>query len=167
LHFEIGDVRDYTCDKKFDAVISLFHVASYQTSNNDIKQYFKTAARLLKKGGIFIFDFWYGPAVLTDRPSYRKKVIEDEQTKILRFTTPKMFATRNVCDVHFNVLIIDKSTRLVEEIDETHSMRYFFSPELTYFLQNEGFTIVKEYNWMTFEKLSFNTWNGLIVARLD
>jgi 2-polyprenyl-3-methyl-5-hydroxy-6-metoxy-1,4-benzoquinol methylase len=32
LLFEQADVRTFRCSGKFDAVISLFHVASYQTS---------------------------------------------------------------------------------------------------------------------------------------
>src|SRR5574344_624121 len=33
---EFGDVRNFRCDKKFDAVLSLFHVVSYQTSDEDV-----------------------------------------------------------------------------------------------------------------------------------
>jgi predicted TPR repeat methyltransferase len=48
LQFEIGDVRSYRDDKKFDAVISLFHVMSYQIKNEDIVAMFETAAHHLK-----------------------------------------------------------------------------------------------------------------------
>ena len=30
IHFEVGDIRNYEPEKKYDAVISLFHVISYQ-----------------------------------------------------------------------------------------------------------------------------------------
>lgn len=45
LLFEVGDVRDFEAGKKFDAVISLFHVISYQIKNEDIQEMFKTAAK--------------------------------------------------------------------------------------------------------------------------
>ncbi|MBW7859205.1 MAG: methyltransferase domain-containing protein [Leptonema sp. (in: Bacteria)] len=68
-NFTQGDVRSVQIDQTFDSVISLFHVASYQTTNDDIKSYLKTAAYHLKTGGVFLFDFWYGPAVYGQQPT--------------------------------------------------------------------------------------------------
>ena len=42
LYFEVGDVRNFEAGKKFDAVISLFHVISYQLKNEDILAMFNT-----------------------------------------------------------------------------------------------------------------------------
>jgi 2-polyprenyl-3-methyl-5-hydroxy-6-metoxy-1,4-benzoquinol methylase len=42
LFFEVGDVRNFEAGKKFDAVISLFHVISYQLKNEDILAMFNT-----------------------------------------------------------------------------------------------------------------------------
>ncbi len=78
LSFDQGDVRTYRTDKSFDAVISLFHVMSYQTTNKDLQDVFETAKVHLNRGGLFIFDCWYGPAVLTDRPAVRVKRLEDD-----------------------------------------------------------------------------------------
>ena len=49
LFFEVGDVRNFEAGKKFDAVISLFHVISYQIKNEDILEMFKTAAKHLRQ----------------------------------------------------------------------------------------------------------------------
>ena len=58
----------YECSETFDAVISLFHVVSYQSSNQDLQDCFATAKHHLRRGGVFVFDCWYGPAVLNDLP---------------------------------------------------------------------------------------------------
>ena len=42
---------------------------------------FKTAAKHLKQNGVFIFDFWYGPGVLTDPPALRQKRLENNEMK--------------------------------------------------------------------------------------
>ena len=84
LYFEVGDVRDFEAGKKFDAVISLFHVISYQIKNEDIQEMFKTAAKHLKQNGVFIFDFWYGPGVLTEPPAVRQKRIENREIEDIR-----------------------------------------------------------------------------------
>ena len=68
IKFAVSDVRSVRLNSKFDSVISLFHVASYQTSNFDILSMFETASTHLKSNGIFIFDCWYGPAVLSNPP---------------------------------------------------------------------------------------------------
>jgi SAM-dependent methyltransferase len=69
LNFAHGDIRQLRLNHTFDVILSLFHVISYQTSNDDLMAAFKTVKQHLKPGGIFIFDIWYGPAVLSDRPS--------------------------------------------------------------------------------------------------
>ncbi|MGA2463631.1 MAG: class I SAM-dependent methyltransferase [Thermodesulfobacteriota bacterium] len=72
-----GDIRDIRLNKRFDAVIALFHVISYQTTNEDVTAAFETARQHLNSGGIFIFDIWYGPAVLTERPAGPSSEIEN------------------------------------------------------------------------------------------
>lgn len=78
IEFIEGDIRNIELGQKFDAVISMFAVVSYQITNEDLISTFKVALKHLKKNGLFIFDAWFGPAVLTQKPSdrfngYRKK----------------------------------------------------------------------------------------------
>ena len=96
LDFEIGDICEYSIDKKFDAVISLFHVASYMIKNEQLVAMFETAARHLNPGGIFIFYFWYGPGVLTTPPSIRVKRLENEEVNVLRIAEPQIHSNENV-----------------------------------------------------------------------
>ena len=83
LSFAQADVRDYRSDEKYDVVISIFHVMSYQTTNKDLLAAFKTAQAHLKPEGIFIFDCWYGPAVLTEPPVVRVKRMEDDMISVV------------------------------------------------------------------------------------
>ena len=78
IAFLQGDMRSIRLNKRVDVVLSLFHVMSYQTTNEDLSNAMQTAHSHLKKDGLFIFDCWYGPGVLTDRPSVRNKTFEDE-----------------------------------------------------------------------------------------
>ena len=52
----------------YDVVVALFHVISYLPDNSDLEAAFARIREHMKPGGILIFDYWYGPAVLTDRP---------------------------------------------------------------------------------------------------
>ena len=157
LEFEIGDVRSFKIDKKFDAVISLFHVISYQLKNEDILAVFNTAAKHLKPNGVFIFDFWYGPGVLTDPPVVRLKRIENEEIEVLRIAEPVMHPNENVVDVNYCVQVKQKESGEVTELNEIHKMRYLFIPEILQFC-NSLFTLKTNYAWMEVNTPNFTDW---------
>ena len=140
--FHNGDIRTFRMDKKFDVTISLFHVMSYQTTNEDFLSALETAKAHLAPGGIFVFDFWYGPAVLTDRPAVRVKKLEDDQIQMIRLAEPVVFANKNLVDVNYTVWIKDKNSSITEEIKETHHMRYWFLPEIEHLIKEAGFEML-------------------------
>jgi SAM-dependent methyltransferase len=165
LSFFRGDICDLHMAGRFDAVMALFHVASYQTTNQGLMAMFKTAAKHLESGGIFIFDFWYGPAVLTSLPVVRIKQFENDATKIIRTAEPVMNCNENTVDVKFRFVVTDKTTREKEEFNETHRMRYLFMPELEWMLGDVGFEIIESRKWMSNEPLGFDSWNGVCAAK--
>jgi len=165
LNFLQGDIRTIRLDQQFDAVISLFHVMSYQTTNEDLKAAFITAKDHLAPGGMFIFDFWYGPAVVTNRPVVRVKRMEDSECKVIRIAEPVMYPNQNVVDVNYTVWVRDKSTDKVEEIRETHKMRYWFMPEVNFFVKEAGFNLLEAGEWMTGDKPSFESWGVYVVVQ--
>ena len=71
LDFRRGDIRTIRIGEQFGCVLSLFHVLSYLTENEDLQCAFQSIRAHLSSGGICILDCWYGPAVLNLRPSVR------------------------------------------------------------------------------------------------
>jgi SAM-dependent methyltransferase len=130
LSFGQGDIRDVRTGKTYDAAISLFHVMSYQTSNDDLTAAFRTAAAHLSPGGRFLFDYWYGPAVLAQQPEPRTRLLEDEEIAVRRIAQPDLRVNENVVDVRYEVQIRVKASGASEVVRETHRMRYLFEPEL-------------------------------------
>ena len=165
LGFSQGDARSFNFDKQFDIITSLFHVTSYITDNEGLEKYFDAVNRHLKPGGIFIFDFWYGPGVLTDRPATRLKEMTNDKLDITRFAYPKMYANRNVVDVNYKLIIKDKRDSAFHEVLEVHPMRYFFLPELQLLTGKPGLEITHFFDWMTMNEPGFNTWAGVIVCK--
>ncbi len=165
LNFEKGNICNIRLNQTFDVVISLFHVMSYQNTNDALKSAFRTAKLHLKQGGLFIFDFWYGPAVLTDRPEVRIKSAEDEAIKVIRIAEPEIFPNENIVEVNYQVIIKDKVTDKVSEVRETHRMRYLFKPEIDDMLAEIGFTPINCTEWMTNRAPGFDTWNVCFVTR--
>lgn len=165
IEFHRSDIRTLRLNRRFDVVLSLFHVFSYQTSNDDLKAAFDTVKKHLRKGGVFIFDCWYGPAVLTDRPVVRLKRMEDTNVKITRIAEPVMHANDNVVDVNYQILICDNTGRHVNELHETHKMRYLFKPELDNLLFENGLEMLAFEEWMTGKSPGFDTWNTCVVGK--
>ncbi|AFY36213.1 class I SAM-dependent methyltransferase [Calothrix sp. PCC 7507] len=163
LNFSQGDIRQVRLNQTFDVVISLFHVISYQTTNEDLLAAFATVKEHLKPGGIFIFDVWYGPAVLTERPTVRVKRLEDEEILVTRIAEPVMHPNENLVDVNYQVFIKNKASGVVEDLQETHQMRYLFKPEIEFLCDTFQLLPIESYEWMTKQKASLETWSVCFV----
>ena len=165
LKFEHGDARTFRLGRKFDAVISLFHVMSYQTTNADLASAFGSAREHLVPGGAFIFDCWYGPAVIRLWPSVTHKELSDDDTHVKRVAEPVIHATTNVVDVNYTVDVTDRATNQTEVLKETHHMRYLFSPEVEVALEAAGMRLVESRGWLTDSEPDFGTWGACFIAR--
>lgn len=165
LIYEQRDLRTLRLSQKFDVVIALFHVFSYQVTNQDLHAAFFTAHTHLNQGGLLIFDCWYGPGVLTDLPTLRVKQLEDEYLKVIRIAKPEIHQSINVVDVNYKLLLIDKMAKKTEEITETHSMRYLFQPEVKELLNSTCFELISCLEWLSFEPAKISSWNTVFVAK--
>ncbi len=162
--FTQGDVRSVRTGQKFDAVVSLFHVMSYQTKNDDLQAAFSTAKEHLKPGGVFIFDCWYGPTVLTERPSIRVLRLEDDRYSVTRIAKPTSHPNQNAVEVNYQLLVKDKQGGAVEEFSETHTMRYLFIPEVELLLASSGLRLKDAHEFQSNRPLGLDTWSAVFVA---
>ena len=165
LNFSQSNIMNLNLNKKFDVIVSLFHVISYQNSNEELIRAFEVAKEHLNDGGIFIFDFWYGPAVLTDLPTTRIKKLENRNIKVTRLAEPIMHAMKNIVDVNYTVFIEDKNTNEIIKKTELHKMRYFFDTELEMVCDKVNFTFEKKYTWLLDTEPNFNSWNVVWILR--
>ncbi len=165
LSFEYGDVRNFRSAQKFDVVTSLFHVLSYQTTEADLQSMVQTSVSHLNSGGLFIFDFWYGPAVLWQRPVVRAKRFSNSKIEVIRLAEPILYDQSNVVDVNYSVFVKELSNNRVHEIKETHEMRYFFLPEIDQLLEINGFERIGLEEWMTRKNPSIDSWGVCLIAR--
>jgi SAM-dependent methyltransferase len=162
--FQRGDIRNLDLGRTFDAVIAMFAVISYQTSNEDLQAALRTARRHLQPGGLFVFDAWFGPAVLTDRPADRYKVIEANGEQVIRFAHPELDVLSHMVRVHYKALRL-RGKRVVAKADEIHSMRFLFPLEVTHYLEEAGFRHRRLCPFPCLDDdLSERDWNLAVVA---
>lgn len=166
ITFEQGDIRHFKLDRRFDVITSLFHVMSYQTSNEDVVSSFKAVHNHLNKDGLFIFDFWYGPAVMMDPPSVRVKKMENESLKVIRVAEPLIDYDQCIVSVQFDVNIFEKQLSQLDSLQETHPMRYFFKNELHYFASQCGFEVLDFYAWLSMNEPSKDKWYAVAVCKI-
>ena len=166
LTFSQSDITQLHLNQKFDTVVSLFHVMSYQNTNTALDKVFAGVRDHLNEDGLFIFDFWYGPAVLTDLPKTTIKRLENEYIKVTRVAESKMHAQLNTVDVNFNVFVTQKEGGASIEKWELHTMRYFFDTELEMLCEKHGFKIEAKYDWLNDTQPSFDTWNVVWVLKI-
>ncbi len=165
LSFSEGDVRTVRLGESFDAVVALFHVVSYQTGDDDLKACLAAARAHVATHGIVLFDCWYGPAVLHERPAVRIKSLEDDGLAVTRIAEPEMHPNENRVDVHYRVFARDTESGAVEEIRETHRMRYLFKPEVESLLRDVRLAPVDCREWMTGREPGLSTWSVYFLAR--
>jgi SAM-dependent methyltransferase len=164
VKFTLGDVRTVRVEQKFDAVLSLFHVISYQVTNEDLQAAFKTAKAHLQPGGVFIFDCWYGPTVLSDPPAVRVKRLSDESISVTRIAEPVMYPNDNLVDVNYQIFIKNSQDEIAE-VQETHKMRYLFKPEIDALATQNEFEVLKFGEWMTNKAAGLDTWGVYFVVK--
>jgi len=154
-HFLQGDIRNIILEESFNAVISLFHVMSYQNSDDDVTAVFNNVYRHLNKKGIFVFDCWYADAVLTERPEKRVKVVENDEFFVTRHAIPVMHEDKRIVDVNYEIQVTEKTTGIAETFHETHNMRYFSVNEIKQFAESAGFEMISH---------EINGWNLEVVV---
>lgn len=165
MSFQSGDIRSVRLGRTFDSVVSLFHVMNYQNSNEDLRRAIETAATHVRPGGVFLFDFWYGPAVLSDPPVVRIKRLQDSKLEAIRIAEPEVRANDNLVIVNYQLLLRQVGNTAVREIREAHSMRYLFCPEMRDLLIDAGFQDIEFGAWMSSKGLGLDTWFGWCCAK--
>jgi SAM-dependent methyltransferase len=150
---------------KFDAVLMMFAVLGYQVTNAAVRAALTTVREHLRSGGLFVCDVWYGPAVLSVRPSERTKVVDAPGGQVIRSVHTSLDTFAHRADVSYRVWRL-KDKRVVAEMSETHAMRYFFPQELALLFEEAGLSLVELRAFGSDDALpSETTWNVLAVGK--
>ncbi len=161
INFKVADVSHFSVGKKFDFSMAMFNIAGYMTENDAMEKMLKNASKSLKKGALLAFDCWYGPAVLNDRPQNRAKTFIKDGKEITRLTTQTIDAQKSIIDITFTIK--ENGKKITQE---NHPMRFWYLREMEYFLNNNGFKMVKACNFMDLKSsVSENKWDIFIVAQ--
>jgi SAM-dependent methyltransferase len=164
IDYRHGDLRQLALNQTFSAAISMFAVLGYLTTNDELLAALTRVRQHLVPGGLFVFDCWFGPAVLAQRPADRYRIVATEAGRVIRFVHPELDLVNNVVAVHYQVLHL-QGARVAFEGDEVHRMRYLFPPEVTNLLHQAGFRALRTGPFMRLaDELTEQDWNMAVVA---
>ena len=143
----LGDVRTVRLNKKFNAVISLFHVINYMLSSLDLNNFFKTANIHLNNNGLLIFDTWH------DRSIKIKNLSDHKVFKINNYViTRKSNSTivkNKIIDIRFK-FIITLNKKIINTFSEKHLIRYFSFKEIMFSAKKNGFQLISRLGMLKF-----------------
>lgn len=163
-----GDVRDVNVGGVFDAVISMFAVAGYQTGDADLAAMFATARRHLSPGGLFLFDLWHGAAVLAQGPENRRRefpAADENGDTLIRSVSSVLDEARQVVEMDISVRCISARGE-VTETTEHHAVRYLFAEETAALLTAGGFETLRICAFPDLDREPTDRdWNMSVVAR--
>ncbi len=164
--FVLGNVQDAAVpDAPYDAAIMMFAVLGYQRTDAEVIAALSNVRRHLSQGAPFVFDVWYGPAVLAERPGARERQVGGPDGVLIRRTRSTLDETQKLCTVHFELerFVGGRSGGTVRE---DHIMRYFFPGELDEFAAKAGFAPVALRDFNDYRKAAAPTsWNVAGVFR--
>jgi SAM-dependent methyltransferase len=153
--------------ERFDAALLMFGVLCYQHTNADLQAALASARRHLRPGGLLFADAWYGPAVLSQRPAQRIKVIDRPAgEQVIRVASSDLDTRHNLCTVRYHLWRISEQ-RVLAETREVHTMRYLFAPELELLLAGAGFELLRLASFPDFFEAEATeaSWNVALAAR--
>ena len=162
---EHGDITKINLGRSYDCVLSLFHVVNYQITIKQINSVFANASNHLDKGGLFIFDFWYSPAVNAQQPTSRVKRANNKIVKVTRIAEPKIYSNDNRVDIIYTFFLEDLVTGLIHTFEEIHPLRHFNLSDINKWGVENNFKLINSEEFMTSAKLSDRTWSACAVFR--
>ena len=165
VRFLEGDIRTLDLEEQFDLVTMLFAVVGYLTEESDIESALLGARRHLRLGGVLVFDFWYGPAVRSQRPG--KRTVRADglgQDELTRRSEGTLDEARRLCTVDFR--LTGKIGGEAVDFREIHEMRYFDEDEIVRYLEGAAFELRLIGAFPDFhQKPDEGTWSAVAVAQ--
>src|SRR2546426_9940751 len=141
--FVRADMRSFRLGRTFDVAVCMFGAFGYLLTERDALRSLRSIHAHLEPGGVFVFEFWHGPAA---RPSpfqtwthIAKKGIEIVRLDEARFD-PR--TGRLPVTFQFSVLV---GGRVLDRFDEIHTIQTYTVRGMRDLLRRGGFDLLGTY----------------------
>lgn len=165
VSFQHGDIRTHDARAPVNLAVCLFHVLCYLRTHEDLLSALSNARAQLAAGGLYLFDFWYGPAVLANPPSQRSIAFETDQTRGTRSSRPTWIEDQQTVRVDYAIEEVDLNSGDTRRYSEEHVVRYMFEDEVRGLLRAAGFEVLELAEWMSAAPVSEESFSAYVLAR--
>lgn len=143
LSFAQGDIRDLQVSSQYSLVLALYHVLGYVTDTDELATLFKRVAKTLRPGGLWLCDFWYGPAVLKIKPEERTTQYHRSPWHVVRHVSPQLRTDISCVDITYKLHARRRDNDQEKKISELHQIRYFLQDEIENWAKLAGLELLK------------------------
>ena len=163
--FQNGDACKIRLKKKYDIILSLFHVLSYQVSKITINKFFTNARYHLKSDGLFGFDFWYTKAVRALKPEKRLLELKKKNFKLIRLAEPSKTNLKDTISINYLIVLKNLKNNSVNIVRENHKMRHFSLPALKVLCKKHRFKLLHARELISDATPNKNSWGVFCLLR--
>lgn len=166
--FKADLIRDssqaFTVNRKFDAVVCLFSVINY-AANGDILKTLKNISTHMKKGSIFVVDFWNASAVENYYSPRKARIFSKNGISVERRSVTKVYPSSKRCEVKYTCTL-RQNGRVMNKDEEKHILKYFSVEEMMDYLAQAGLKIIDMHPFLNLTgKIRKDSWDVTAVAR--
>jgi SAM-dependent methyltransferase len=160
-----SEIGKFVTSEKFDLVMSLFHVASYQTTLHEISSYWNSLSESLSDDGYIFVDFWHRPPWENDPPVERLTEKSNSSVTVKRRSVPNVDLVQGIVDIDIDVTF-SSDDQPEEKYVERHRLRAFTLLEIQLAGDANGLEVVKYGSWMDVEEnLKASSWYGYVILK--
>ena len=159
----LNDITKKKIDFKFDKIMMMFHVLCYLNKDKEIKNFFKFTSQMLPKNGILICDYWNKDAVNHFGLKPTKKIINENDKKIIRLGQPLKSKIKNVKKIKFIIQYFFKNKK-IKQFSEIHKMRPFSKKEILKF-SSRYFYLHKNYTFYKKKPATNKDWTSIKIIK--
>ena len=164
--FAAGDMQQLPlAEKQFDAALCLFDSIGYLKTDKALRAALAAIWNHLRPNGLFIFEFWHAPAMLSHYSPVRVRRWKTSPSEIVRISETTLDRRNRLANVDYTVYEL-KDDGTYSTVRETHGNRFFSVDEMQALLSDTNFEPMKFFAGFTkSEQIIDETWHIVAVAR--
>lgn len=164
--FVRSDMRELKVPAEdYDTVICLFDSIGYLRTNKALANALGAIRRRLRPNGIFIFEFWHAPAMLSRYSPVRVRKWTTPEGEVVRISETTLDKENQLANVDYTVYEL-KNDGTYSTFHETQTNRYFLIEEMRELISAADLKAVKFFaGFQESESIDDQTWHVVAVAQ--
>ena len=154
IFYSVNDLCKVEFQEKFDLIFSLFHVFSYLTSIETLKQALETASKHMHLGSYLCFDVWSSAGLVSNKlETRRKEAINEDESRIIRYSYSKHNPKKETVLVNFDIVVLEKM-KAPKFFQEQHLMKYWSKETICSIANDFGLALLESFDLHTGNEVS-------------